>query len=137
RVRVKFLTKAAKSLDGLDMLVQDLITISQLEKGVMKMRKTVFDLNELGPEVFDQLEAKARQKQISLHLLNQSHEKFIVEADKGRITQVLINLVDNAVKYGVEGGHIWLSFQEGKKKTTVTVRDDGPGIKNEHLARIF
>ncbi len=137
RVRVKFLTKAATSLDGLDMLVQDLITISQLEKGVMRISKTVFDLHELAPLVFDQLEAKARQKQISLRLSNEKNESFIVEADRGRVTQVLINLIDNAVKYGQQGGHIWLSFQEGKKKITVTVRDDGPGIENEHLTRIF
>jgi len=137
RVRVKFLTKAAKSLDGLDMLVQDLITISQLEKGVIQMKQTVFNLNELGQEVFDQLEGKASQRQISLHLLNEPQEQLMVLADEGRIKQVLINLIDNAVKYGLEGGNIWLSLREGKKKTTITVRDDGPGIPSEHLNRIF
>ncbi|MBA9079696.1 MULTISPECIES: sensor histidine kinase [Rufibacter] len=137
RVRDKFLMKAAKSLDGLDTLVQDLITISQLEKGVIQMKKAPFDLNELGQEVFEQLEGKAASKHITLHLLTPPHEVFDVLADRGRIKQVLINLIDNAIKYGLENGNIWLSFQDGKKKTLITVRDDGPGIPKEHLNRIF
>ncbi|RNI33009.1 two-component sensor histidine kinase [Rufibacter immobilis] len=137
RVRDKFLQKAAKSLDGLDTLVQDLITISQLEKGVVQMHKSHFDLNELAQEVFEQLENKANSRNISLHLLNAPEDLFEVLADRGRIKQVLINLIDNAIKYGRENGNIWLSFQDGKKKTLVTVRDDGPGIPKEHLNRIF
>ncbi|MFD1755297.1 sensor histidine kinase [Rufibacter sediminis] len=136
-VRDKFLKKAAKSLDGLDTLVQDLITISQLEKGVIRMKKSTFDLNELGQEVFEQLENKANSRNIRLHLLNSPDESFEVIGDRGRIKQVLINLIDNAIKYGSENGNIWLSFEDGKKKTLVTVRDDGPGIPKEHLNRIF
>ncbi|MFC6998332.1 sensor histidine kinase [Rufibacter roseus] len=137
RVRDKFLQKAAKSLDGLDMLVQDLITISQLEKGVVQMKKAPFELFELGKEVTEQLEGKAATRSIAIHLMNAPTEKFMVEADRGRIKQVLINLIDNAIKYGLEGGNIWLSFQEGKKKTLVVVKDDGPGIPEEHINRIF
>ncbi len=137
RVRDKFLKKAARSLDGLDTLVQDLITISQLEKGVIQMKKTPFDLNEIGQEVFEQLEGKAGSRNITVHLTNSPEETFEVFADRGRIKQVLINLIDNAIKYGLENGNIWLSFQDGKKKTMVTVRDDGPGIPKEHLNRIF
>ncbi|WP_245652202.1 sensor histidine kinase [Rufibacter tibetensis] len=137
RVRDKFLQKAARSLDGLDTLVQDLITISQLEKGVLQMKKTHFDLNELGHEVWEQLEGKAQSRNITIHLLNAPEEGFEVIGDRGRIKQVLINLIDNAIKYGKENGNIWLSFLDGKKKTTITVQDDGPGIPKEHLNRIF
>ncbi len=137
RVRDKFLQKAAKSLDGLDVLVQDLITISQLEKGVIKMKKSRFDLNELGQEVFEQLEGKAAARHMTLHLTNETTEQFLVTADRGRIKQVLINFIDNAIKYGLDHGNIWLSFQENKRKTWVTVRDDGPGIQKEHQTRIF
>ncbi|WP_246853526.1 sensor histidine kinase [Rufibacter aurantiacus] len=137
RVRDKFLMKAAKSLDGLDTLVQDLITISQLEKGVMQMKKSKFDLNELGREVLEQLEGKAQARNITIHLLNAPEEVFRVIGDRGRIKQVLVNLIDNAIKYGSENGNIWLSFQDGKKKTLVTVQDDGPGIPKEHHNRIF
>ncbi|GGK59897.1 sensor histidine kinase [Rufibacter glacialis] len=137
RVRDKFLQKAARSLDGLDTLVQDLITISQLEKGVIQMKKTQFDLNDLGREAVEQLEAKARTRNTTIHLVNAPEETFEVIGDRGRIKQVLLNLIDNAIKYGAENGNIWLSFHDGKKKTVVTVRDDGPGIHKEHLTRIF
>ncbi|GAA4305380.1 HAMP domain-containing sensor histidine kinase [Nibribacter koreensis] len=137
KVRDKFLQKAAKSLDGLDELVQDLITISQLEKGVVQMKKSTFDLRSLAHEIFEQLENKAALKGITLHLEEDELESYHVQADRGRIKQVLINLLDNAIKYGRQHGNIWLSFYSGKKKTLITVKDDGQGIPKEHQTRIF
>jgi two-component system phosphate regulon sensor histidine kinase PhoR len=134
-VRDKFLQKAARSLDGLDELVQDLISISQLEKGVVKMQRQRFDLQDLCQEVFEQLESKARGQGIRLHL--QTPGPLFVFADQSRIRQVLLNLVDNAIKYGREAGNIWVTLQEGKRKVTVTVADDGPGIAAEHQNRVF
>ena len=136
-VRHKFLQKAAKSLDGLDALVQDLISISQLEKGVVKMNKRPLDLLNLCQEVFEELEAKARSRQINLHLQHNGHQQILVLADRNRIKQVLINLIDNAIKYGSENGNIWIALLNGKRKVLVTVADDGPGISKEHQPRIF
>jgi two-component system phosphate regulon sensor histidine kinase PhoR len=136
-VRDKFLQKAARSLDGLDELVQDLISISQLEKGVVKMQKKRFDLQALCQEVFEQLESKARGRRIHLHLQPSTTNPIVVFADAARIRQVLINLLDNAIKYGREEGNIWVKLQESKRKVQVTVTDDGPGIAEEHQPRIF
>ncbi|PSR54350.1 two-component sensor histidine kinase [Adhaeribacter arboris] len=136
-VRDKFLQKAAKSLDGLDALVQDLISISQLEKGVVKMNKHAMDLLTLCREVFDELDAKAQARKITLHLQHNGHQQIMVYADRNRIKQVLINLVDNAIKYGSENGNIWVALLDGKRKVLVTVADDGPGIGKEHQLRIF
>ncbi|WP_299704863.1 ATP-binding protein [uncultured Pontibacter sp.] len=136
-VRDKFLQKAANSLDGLDTLVQDLISISQFEKGVVKMEKLDFDAVQLVREVFEQLEQKADSRQISLHLEAKPNEKVMLHADPNRIRQVFINLVDNAIKYGRTGGNIWVSFTEGRKRYTITVKDDGTGIAQEHINRIF
>lgn len=136
-VRDKFLQKAARSLDGLDELVQDLISISQLEKGVAKMQKKNFDLRALCEEVFEQLESKASGRGIRLHLEPQKGNAIAVFADPTRIRQVLINLVDNAIKYGRQEGNIWVRLQELKRKVQVTVADDGPGIAQEHQSRIF
>ncbi|MFD2246137.1 sensor histidine kinase [Pontibacter ruber] len=136
-VRDKFLLKAANSLDGLDTLVQDLISISQFEKGVVKMEKQNFDAAKLMREVFEQLELKAADRNISLHLEVKPGEKIMLYADPNRIRQVFINLVDNAIKYGRRGGNIWASFEEGRKKYTITVKDDGKGIGEEHINRIF
>jgi two-component system phosphate regulon sensor histidine kinase PhoR len=136
-VRDKFLQKAARSLDGLDELVQDLISISQLEKGVVKMQKKRFDLRALCQEVFEQLESRARSGRIQLHLHPQDAEPIPVFADPARIRQVLLNLIDNAIKYGREEGNIWVKLQESKRKVQVSVTDDGPGIAAEHQNRIF
>jgi two-component system, OmpR family, phosphate regulon sensor histidine kinase PhoR len=136
-VRNRFLQKAANSLDGLDTLVQDLISISQFEKGVVKMEKLDFDAVQLMREVFEQLEQKADSRQISLHLEVKPNEKVMLHADPNRIRQVFINLVDNAIKYGRTGGNIWVSFAEGRKRYTITVKDDGTGIAQEHINRIF
>jgi len=136
-VRERFLQKAAKSLDGLDALVQDLISISQFEKGVVKMNKRNFDVVQLVHEVFEQLEQKAAQHEIALHLEAAPGQQIILFADPNRMRQVFINLIDNAIKYGRRGGNIWILFDEGRKKYTVTVKDDGSGIAQEHINRIF
>ncbi|WP_026461659.1 sensor histidine kinase [Adhaeribacter aquaticus] len=138
KVRDKFLQKAARSLDGLDNLVQDLISISQLEKGVVKMQKKTFNLVLLCQEVFEELELKAADRQVNLHLqVEDQSAEMMVYADSNRIKQVLINLVDNAIKYGREGGNIWIKLQNAKRKIQVEVTDDGPGIATEHQPRIF
>ena len=136
-VRDKFLQKAAKSLDGLDALVQDLISISQFEKGVVKMQKRNFDVVPLVREVFEQLEQKAAQHEITFHIETAPSEQVLLFADPNRIRQVFTNLLDNAIKYGHKGGNIWVYFNEGRKKYTITVKDDGKGIGLEHINRIF
>src|SRR5690606_5835772 len=103
-VRDKFLLKAAKSLDNLDALVLDLINIAQLERGVVKMQKQNFDVIPLVREIFEQLEQKASESKIKLHLQVDAQEQIILYADRNRIRQVLINLIDNAIKYGKKGG---------------------------------
>ncbi|RYU84289.1 sensor histidine kinase [Hymenobacter persicinus] len=138
-LRHKFLNKAATALDALDALVQDLVTISQLEKGVVRMRRQAFDLAQLVREIFEQLEQKAAQRRVSLELFPPSlaTEPVRVLADRNRIRQVLINLIDNAVKYGKEDGHVVVSLVENSKSVKVSVRDDGAGIAKQHQSRIF
>ncbi len=110
-VRGKFLKKAAKSLDGLDSLVQDLLTLSQIETGDIKMKFDRTDLFKLCEEVIDQFEEKAEQKNIALKLLPDKHSKIWVHADEQRIDQVITNLVGNAINYTPEGGHVTVSFE--------------------------
>jgi len=139
-LRRKFLQKAASSLDALDTLVQDLVTISQLEKGVVRMRRQRFDLVALVQEIFELLEQQAQQRGATLTLLPaQSPEAgLIVIADRNRIRQVLINLIDNAIKYGREAeGQVIVSLITGRESVRVTVRDNGAGIAPEHQARVF
>ena len=136
QVKEKFLRKAAKNLDGLDMLVQDLLTLSQIETGDIKMKFETFDLVALSAEVLEQLEGRARKKDIRLRL-GDPRQKLLVHADPLRISQVITNLVSNGVNYTPEGGEVVVSFDVGKKYVTTFVRDNGEGIPAEHLPRIF
>ena len=137
--RRKFLRKAAASLDTLDTLVQDLVTIAQLEKGVVRMRRQRFDLVGLVHEIFELLEQQAARRGTALELFspNLPAEGLPVLADRNRIRQVLINLVDNAIKYGRDNGSVRVSLIESGRQVRVAVRDDGAGIASEHQGRIF
>ncbi|MGI4884676.1 MAG: sensor histidine kinase [Janthinobacterium lividum] len=137
--RHKFLTKAATSLDTLDALIQDLVTISQLEQGVVRLRRQRFDLVALVREIFELVEEKARRRGTTLELLPPKYATagLPVVADRNRIRQVLINLIDNAVKYGRDQGQVRVSLVESSRGVRIVVRDDGPGIAPEHQARIF
>ncbi len=135
-VREKFLQKAAKSLDGLDILVKDLLTLSQMETGEIKMNQSRVDIRQMTKEVFEQLENKAISKNVKMHI-KAPQPTIFARADAQRIGQVMTNLVENAIKYGNENGNIWVDFEEDKKDWKISIRDDGPGISSEHLNRIF
>ena len=137
--RRKFLRKAAGSLDTLDALVQDLVTIAQLEKGVVRMRRQRFDLVALAREIFELLEQQAERRGTVVELFppHLANETLEVVADRNRIRQVLINLIDNAIKYGRDGGRVTVSLIETGRSVHVAVRDDGAGIAPEHHGRIF
>ncbi|GAB3911465.1 ATP-binding protein [Larkinella knui] len=137
KVRDKFLAKAAKSLDGLDALVKDLVALSQLETGEVKMHFETVDIYQITLDVFEQLENTAHARQASLKIKSEQPGGILVKADPQRITQVLTNLIENAIKYGNNGGKVVVSFEEEKKQYIVQVRDNGPGIPPEHLNRIF
>jgi len=137
KVRDKFLQKAAKSLDGLDALVKDLMALSQLETGEIKMQLQTMDLRWLTLEVCEQLEQKALARNVSLKIKPDKLTHVWVNADPQRINQVMTNLIENAIKYGHEGGKVIVHFEEEKKYVNVSVRDNGPGIQPNDLGRIF
>lgn len=138
-VRDKFLTKAAKSLDDLNNLIQDLVVISQLETGEVKLQLEYFDLNLLVLEIVDQMEFKANEFNVVINLDITEEKDYTVVGDRYRIGQVLTNLITNAIKYGrIDGkGVVEVSLKDRKNSILVTVTDEGPGIPAEHLARIF
>jgi two-component system, OmpR family, phosphate regulon sensor histidine kinase PhoR len=135
-VRIKFLRKAAKSLDGLDVLVQDLLTLSHIETGQIKMHFESFDMYALTEEVFEQFENKLDKKEVTLRMESESRS-VTVYADRQRIAQVMTNLISNAIKHSPNGGEVIVGFNSGKKSVHVSVQDFGEGIPREHLPRIF
>jgi two-component system phosphate regulon sensor histidine kinase PhoR len=135
-VRLKFLRKAAKALDALDLLVQDLLTLSQIEIGDIKMHFEYFDIIKLTREIIDQLEERAEKKEVRISI-ESTQKKILVYADYQRIHQVLNNLLINAIKYNKEGGAVKVSFEQSEDFVLIKVADTGEGIAEEHRNRIF
>lgn len=137
KVRNKFLTKAAKSLDGLSEMVEDLLTLSKVESGVMKMHFQEMDVCKIIKEVFEQLEGLAHSKKITLKEDKKNPETIWAYADGNRIYQVMVNLVENAIKYGKSGGYVKVSVEATVEEVQITIEDNGKGIPPEHVDRIF
>lgn len=134
-VRRKFLKKAARSLDGLNALVEDLLILSQIETGQVRMRFESIDLYQLVGEVLEQFETKAAKRDIKLRLSGE--RPVTVYADPLRISQVLGNLVSNAVNHSYDHSEVTVYLDSGNKFVTVSVIDTGEGIPPEHISRIF
>ena len=136
KVRKKFLKCAARSLDNLDGLIQNLLTLSQIETGETKMHFEHFNIAGTAREVMDQLENKVEKKGLRIGFDRLYEEPIFVYADSERIYRVLINLVSNAIKYTDEG-EIKLGFEQNDEKVKVFIKDTGIGIPPEHLSRVF
>lgn len=136
KVRTKFLKKAAKSLDGLDMLVQDLLTISQMETGDIKMHPEDFNIEEMVREVMDQVDGKAEKRNVEVRLEGLKEPAYVF-ADYQRIYQVLSNLITNGIKYSEKGSLVKIFFERSDDDVTIFVKDNGLGIPEEDIGRIF
>jgi two-component system phosphate regulon sensor histidine kinase PhoR len=138
KINKKFLEKTAKSVDRMIAIVQDLEEITKFESGVMNLHETTFDINALCREVRDFLEVKAEKNHTQIIIREPENNRVPVQADKTRIKQVLINLVDNAINYGkAKDGRITISFYDFHDNVLIEVSDNGIGIAEENLPRIF
>lgn len=138
KVNMKFLTNASKSIDRLAQLVDDLDEISKLESGRIPIIQESFIIQDLVKDVYEEMSLIAKEKNIQLLLKKGTERQLTVYADKAKIRQVLTNLVENALKYGNEGGEITVGcYEMDGKNIYVEVSDNGPGIAEEHLPRIF
>ena len=137
-VRKKFLKKAAKSLDGLDLLVQDLMVLSQIESGDIRMNYEFFDLRKLMDDIYEQFEQKAKRKEIDLAWTYVGEDaEIMVYADWQRIRQVVNNLVSNAINYTNEGGSVDVEVFRNNSMIRIKVMDNGIGIPQEDIDRVF
>jgi two-component system phosphate regulon sensor histidine kinase PhoR len=119
-------------------IVEDLETISSLESSELKLNLKKTDILALTREVVEFLEIKARKRSNNITFGDNYDKPVYVMADKERIRQVLINLIDNSIKYGnQENGKTQISFFDMDENILVEVTDNGNGIDQADLKRIF
>lgn len=133
----KFLTKAAKNVERLSYLIGDLDAISKLETGEVPIEFKRFDFVLLAKEVMESLEDRAAEKNISLFFKDKYTSPTYVNADREKIRQVLINLVQNSVKYGSHNGSTAIKIFDLHDQVLIEVTDDGIGIDEKHHSRLF
>ena len=133
----KFLKKAAKSVDRIASLIEDMDVITKIEEGHYELETSTFDIVELTKDVIDSLDRKAKNAEIRLLLKNNNEKSIMVKADRSKIEQVLTNLVVNSIKYGRPDGKAIFSFYDMDDTILLELADNGIGISEEDLPRIF
>jgi two-component system phosphate regulon sensor histidine kinase PhoR len=138
-INKEYLFRAEKSINRMIAIVEDLEAISQLESGELKLSLTRFDIIGLTREVIEFLEIKSQNKNVQVALAENYEKPLFVKADKERIRQVLINLVENAIKYNFRqmDALTKISFFDMDENILVEVADNGVGIAQQDLGRIF
>ena len=131
----KFLSKAEKNIDRMTGLLEDLDSISKIESGVMTIDPEPVNIVELSNDIVDNLERKAKDANVNLKV--RDTEDFTVLCDPQKIEQVLSNLLVNSINYGKDGGKTRVRFYDMGDNILVEVADDGIGIKEEDLLRIY
>lgn len=131
-----FLERASKAVDRMTNILEDLDEITKMEVDQIELSISEFDIVELADEVIQSLEIVCAEKAISLHL-NEDYSPISVRADRGKIAQVFANLIRNAIVYGKEKGEIQLRFHEMGDVILVEVADNGPGIEEKFIPRLF
>lgn len=137
-VNKKYLERANKGVERLIYIVKDLDLLTKLEKGDTNLEMEDFNILELIQSVFELLEMQAAKSNIKLEFDQKYETAVTVNADRERVQQVLTNLIMNSIKYGKKKGTTEVSVQPiYENKIIVRVRDNGEGIEDEHLPRLF
>ncbi len=134
----RFLENAARNVDRMVNLVEDLDEISRLESGEQPLYKENFVIQDIIRETYETLSIKTAARNIRCSIKKGCESPITVFADKEKIRQVIINLLENATKYGKQDGSIVASiYKTDGRHVLIELSDDGIGISEEHLPRIF
>ncbi|WLD23101.1 ATP-binding protein [Flavobacterium dauae] len=137
-IRKKYLERADKGIERLIDIVNNLDMITKLETNELKINIQTFDIVELFQNVFDLLEMKADKKDITLMFDKDHYRSIFVNGDREKINQVVLNLVDNSIKYGKDNGTTEVSIESlTDKKLLIRITDNGYGIEKKHISRLF
>lgn len=136
KVNMDFLDRAFNQTKRLKSLVDDLISISKFETG-LKMSKRYFGISNTINKTIDELNALAENKNVSLEFDPSIANGVSVFGDEERIKQVLVNLIDNAIKYTSNEGFVKVTLNVNEKDVVVNIEDNGIGIPIKDQPRIF
>jgi two-component system phosphate regulon sensor histidine kinase PhoR len=131
-----FLERTSSSIDRMVNLLEDLDSITKMEVNGLNLELENFDLKQLIQNIFDTLELSAKEKSVTLKF-SKDYAPQNVNADKAKITQVLTNLIVNSINYGNENGTTAARFFEMNDLILIEISDNGPGIDEKNLSRIF
>lgn len=131
-----FLERASKATDRMVSIIEDLDQITKMEADALKLEMRPFDIVELVTDIFESLEMMAKEKNIKLLFAKEYSSTFVI-GDKPKIAQVLVNLITNSIFYGNKDGTTIVRFYKMDDIVTIEVSDNGPGIEEEHLPRLF
>jgi two-component system phosphate regulon sensor histidine kinase PhoR len=131
-----FLERASKATDRMVSIIEDLDQITKMEADALKLEMRPFDIVELVTDIFESLEMMAKEKNIKLLFAKEYSSTFVI-GDKPKIAQVLVNLITNSIFYGNKDGTTNVRFYKMDDIVTIEVSDNGPGIEEEHLPRLF
>ncbi len=131
----KYLSIAYEEANRLKDLTKDIVDVAKLESGSTKLNEESFILNDLMQDVYVEMEELVKEKNLKL-ILEQKDENIEMYADKAKIRQVLINVINNAVKY-TEKGHIKCIISKEEEKAKIIVKDTGIGIQKDKISYLF
>jgi len=133
----RFVEKAYSNTQRLNTLLEDLIDISRIESGEMRMSFRYFDIADVIHDVVQaQSETSAKGSAVVITTIGLESDVSVF-GDKERITQVLVNLITNAIKYNKPNGTVTIQCTKQQYETSITIHDTGIGIAPEHQTRVF
>jgi two-component system phosphate regulon sensor histidine kinase PhoR len=136
QVNMQFLERASRATERIVNILEDLDQIAKLEVDALKIEMRSFEIIDLIKEIVETLELKAKEKNISLRFHNDLSSIYVT-ADRNKISQVLTNLINNAISYGKIDGEVVISAVPIDDLVTIEVKDNGIGIETEHFPRLF
>lgn len=132
----KFLNIIMMEADRLTRLINDILSISKLESGDDQVTNERIRLDKMASDVVDMLSIHAKEKEITLHT-SIDPDPVVIWGNPDRVEQMLINLVDNGIKYNKPGGSVTVKVFDNEKNVNLLVSDTGIGIAEEHIPRLF
>ena len=135
--QVRYLARIKSNTDRLSRLINDLLDLSRIESGRVEVRSTTLTLTALAEEVAEHLKSLAAEKLIRIEVPSPD-PKLTVWADRDKVTQVLMNLIGNAVKFTPQNGKVTVALQKnGDDYVQISIDDTGPGILPEERNKVF